>query len=157
MTRRSHERTALFPGTFNPFTIGHQSILDRALTLFDRVVVGVGFNIAKPEGGDDARRRADVIAGLYAGDPRVSAVAYSGLTVDACRAHGAQFIVRGVRNVADFEYERTLADINRRIAGIETVLLYTLPELSSVSSSMVRELEAHGVDVSRFLPKSGKE
>ena len=155
MTHRYPERIALFPGTFNPFTRGHMSIVSRALALFDRVVIGVGYSPAKPDSADGASRRAEHIAALFAGEPRVEVTAYTGLTVDVCRRIGARFIVRGVRSVTDFEYERGLADVNRQIGdGIETVLLYSLPGDTAVSSSMVRELQSHGVDVSRFLPKT---
>lgn len=157
MTHRYPERTALFPGTFNPFTRGHMSVALRALELFDRLVIGVGFSPAKPESAVNARQRAEHIGQLFAGDQRVEAIAYSGLTVDVCRDCGARFIVRGVRSVADFEYERNLADVNRQIGGIETVLLYSLPADAAISSSMVRELESHGVDVTPFLPQNSQK
>lgn len=144
-------RTALFPGSFNPFTIGHKSVVDRALPLFDRIIIAVGYNIAKGHPADlDARLQA--IRAAYADEPKVEVTAYSGLTVQACRDHGAQWMLRGIRTVADFEYERNLADLNRRISGIETILMFTLPDLGAVSSSAVRELAAHGVDVAPFLP-----
>lgn len=155
MTQKSHDvalRVALFPGSFNPFTLGHKSVVDRVLPLFDRVVIAVGYNEAK--GGDvvGAGDRAEAIRCVYRDNPSVEVITYSGLTVDACRRCGARFMVRGVRSVADFEYERSLADINRDIAGIETLLLYTLPCYASVSSSAVRELSRYGCDVSRYLP-----
>lgn len=146
-------RKAVFPGTFDPFTIGHKDIADRALGLFDSLVIGVGFNPAK-QGAQSAARRVEKIAELYAADSRVSVEAYSGLTADFARSHGASHIVRGIREVKDFEYERNLADCNAAISGIETVFLTARPELGFISSSMVRELDAHGYDTSRFLPKS---
>lgn len=153
MTARYPERIAFFPGSFHPFTRGHQSIVDRALGLFDRIVIGVGYNPEKPLSEAEAISRADEIAQLYTAEPRVEALAYKGLTVDACRRAGARFLLRGVRTVADYEYERNLADVNRLIGhGIETVVLFTLPEDAAVSSSMVRELQSHGVDVTPFLP-----
>lgn len=146
----------LFPGSFNPFTIGHQSLVDRILPLFDRVVIAVGINSKKQtDNADDSR--IESISALYAGEPKVKVIAYSGLTVDACREEGARWMLRGVRSVADFEYERNLADINRRISGIETLLLYTLPEYASISSSVVRELQNYGHDVSEFLPTPNQE
>lgn len=145
-------RTALFPGSFRPFTKGHASIVERGLALFDRVVIAVGVNLAKDPEGVHAAENVGRISTLYAGEPRVEVVSYSGLTVDAAREAGAQFLLRGVRSVKDFEYERDMADINRKLSGLETVLLYSLPELSAVSSSVVRELEAFGADVSDFLP-----
>lgn len=148
-------RRALFPGSFDPFTIGHMSIVERGLTLFDEIVVGVGINADKLQA--ETGRQIGKIAGLFVSEPRVKVIAYSGLTVDAAKANGCGFLLRGVRTSADFEYERTLSDINRNISGIETVLLYALPELASVSSSMVRDLQRHGYDVSRFLPSQPLE
>ncbi|MDE5750771.1 MAG: pantetheine-phosphate adenylyltransferase [Duncaniella sp.] len=151
MSKTSPERTILFAGSFDPFTRGHQSLVSRALPLCDRLVIALGHNSSKAgDAGVSERLRA--IRALYASEPRVEVVAYSGLTVDACREHGAGWMLRGVRSVADFEYERNLADVNRAISGIETLILFTLPELAAVSSSVVRELRAYGHDVSPFLP-----
>lgn len=144
--------TILFPGSFNPFTVGHQSLVSRVLPLFDRVVIAVGVNSSK-ETGPQTDTRVEEIRVLYASEPKVSVIAYSGLTVDACEAQGARWMLRGVRSAVDFEYERSLADINRRISGIETLLLFTLPEYAAVSSSVVRELRSYGRDVSEFLPQ----
>ena len=146
-----NQHIAIFPGSFDPFTIGHHSIVERALPLFDKIVVAVGMNSKKlsflPE-----IDRLDAIRRLYADEPRVEVIAYSGLTVEAAEQCGARYILRGVRTVKDFEYEKTLADINRKIAGLETVLLYTLPEYGSISSSIVRELISLGRDVTDLLP-----
>ena len=145
-------KTGLFAGTFDPFTIGHASVVRRALQLFDRVVVAVGVNDAKhPE--TTAQQRVEVIRSLYADDERVTVVAYSGLTVDVAREHGAAFIVKGVRSVRDYESEREQAEVNRRLAGIDTVLLMAEPGLEAVSSSTVRSLRSFGRDVSEFLPR----
>ena len=152
--------TGVFVGSFNPFTIGHDSIVRRALPLFDRMVIGVvGDHVGKP-GLPSTESRIQAIRQLYAGEPRIEVLPYYGLAVDFARSVGAHFIVKGVRSAKDFEYEREQADINRQISGgqVETLLLYSEPELSSVSSSMVRELQHFGVDVSPFLPKkAGKE
>lgn len=145
-------RRALFPGTFDPFTVGHASIVRRALAFMDEVIIGVGLNGDK-KACLPAERRVEMIRRLYAAEPRVTAEAYDCLTVDFARRREARFIVRGVRTAGDFEYEEAIADINRRLAGIETVLLFTEPELSSVSSSVVRELSRFGKDVSAFLPE----
>lgn len=145
-------RTAIFPGSFNPFTLGHADIVERALRLFDRLVIGIGYNPAKDDAARSARSRAAHIAALYRHDPRVSVRCYDGLTVDFARAEHADCIVRGVREVADFEYERRMADVNSEISPVETVLLAANPRLAFLSSSVVRELEYHGYDVSRFLP-----
>lgn len=147
------ERVALFPGSFRPFTAGHASVVERGLELFDRIVIAVGVNASKDPGGVAGAEAAAAISSLYEGNPRVSVVNYSGLTVDAAREAGARFLLRGVRSVKDFEYERDMADMNRKLSGLETVLLYSLPELSALSSSVVRELAGYGVDVSPFLPK----
>lgn len=144
-------RKAVFPGSFDPFTVGHKDIADRALRMFDHVVIGIGYNIHKAS-ADSIAERAARIAALYADEPRISVEAYTGLTVDFARRHGAEFIVRGLREVKDFEYERNLADTNAAISDIETVFLTARPELGFISSSMVRELAANGYDASRFLP-----
>lgn len=142
--------TAVFPGSFNPFTIGHKSIVDRALGIFDRVVVAVGHNIDKP--GDDIARRIEAIRRAFRDNSRVEVTSYSGLTAEFVKRIEASAILRGVRNIADFEYERNLADVNKEILGVETVLMFSLPEYSYISSSMVRELAANGHDVSSLLP-----
>lgn len=145
--------TGIFVGSFNPFTIGHDSIVERALPLFDRLVIGVvGDQVHKPD-MPSAEERVRAIADLYANEPRISVKPYYGLAVDFARAENARFIVKGVRSVKDFEYEREQADVNRQLAGIETILLYSEPQYSSISSSMVRELQHFGVDVSAYLPK----
>lgn len=156
MTRKfpdADERIALFPGSFNPFTLGHKSLVDRALPLFDKIVVAIGYNSEKCAADDaDLSARLEAIRAIYCDEPRVEVTAYSGLTVDACRECGARWMLRGVRSVTDFEYERTLADVNRQISGIETVILYTLPEYASISSSIVRELRHYGHATDEFLP-----
>ena len=150
---RNEGRTGVFVGSFNPFTVGHDSIVRRALPLFDRLVIGVvGDQVHKPD-MPSAEERIRAIAAVYADEPRIEVKAYYGLAVDFAKSEGARFIVKGVRSVKDFEYEREQADINRQIAGIETVLLYSEPQYSSVSSTLVRELQHFGVDVSEFLPK----
>ena len=154
-----NEKTGIFVGSFNPFTIGHDSIVRRALPLFDRLVIGVvGDHVGKP-GMVPASERMKAIADLYADEPRIEVKPYYGLAVDFARSIGARFIVKGVRSAKDFEYEREQADINRQLTNgeVETILLYSEPQLSAVSSSMVRELQHFGVDVSAFLPKKKKE
>ena len=145
-------RTGVFVGSFNPFTIGHDSIVRRILPLFDRLVIGVvGDNVHKPD-MPSAEERMQVIQDLYADEKRIEVKSYHGLAMDFAKAENAHFIVKGVRSVSDFEHEQWQADINRRLGGIETILLYTEPELASVSSSALRELSHFGVDVSPFLP-----
>ena len=145
-------KRALFPGTFDPFTLGHHSIVKRALAFMDEVVIGIGINENK-QCLMSVDKRVESIRKLYAGESRVKVMAYCGLTVDFAQEQGAGFIVRGIRTVKDFEYEEGIADINRRLNGIETIFLFTEPELTSVSSSVVRELLHYGKDVSMFLPE----
>lgn len=145
------ERTGIFVGSFDPFTIGHASVVRRALPLFDRLVIGVGVNAGKRYMSSTEDRVA-AISRLYADDSRVKVEAYTGLTVDFAERHGAKFIVKGVRSVRDFEFEREQADINRRLTGVETVLLYAEPGMDSISSTVVRELTSYGRDSTEFLP-----
>ncbi len=146
------QRIALFPGSFDPFTRGHESIVRRALPLFDRFIIAIGVNADKRSFMTMEQRKA-WIESVFKDDPHVEVRTYSGLTVDLAREVGAQFIVRGVRLIQDFENEKHLAEINRDLTGIETILLYTLPEYSHISSSIVRELVRYGQDVSPYLPK----
>lgn len=149
------KKIAIFPGSFDPFTVGHASIVERGLPLFDEIVIGVGINENKrplypPE------ERVRHIAELYADEPRVRVVAYDDLTIDLAHRCHAHFILRGLRSVKDFEYERDIANMNARLAGVETVLLITEPHYSAISSSVVRELIAFGKDVTAFLPQRRK-
>lgn len=146
-------RTGIFVGTFDPFTIGHDSIVRRALPLFDRLVIGVvGDNVNKPN-MRPAQERLAAIAALYRDQPAIEVKTFYGLAMDFAKSEGAQFIVKGVRSVSDFEYEQWQADFNRRLGGIETILLYTEPQLACISSSALRELSHFGVDVGPYLPK----
>ena len=144
--------TGIFTGSFDPFTVGHDDILRRALPLFSRIVIGVGVNERK-QYMLSAEERCAAIRRIYEGEAKIEVMAYSDLTVDFARREGAAYIIKGVRSVKDFEYEREQADINRQLSGVETLLLYSDPRYSSVSSSMVRELIHFGQDVSRYLPK----
>ena len=149
------KRIALFPGSFDPFTRGHESIVRRALPLFDKFVIAIGVNADKRSFMSMEQRKA-LIEDVFKDDPRVEVVSYTGLTVDVAREMDAKFIVRGVRLIQDFENEKHLAEVNRDISGIETILLYTLPEYSHISSSIVRELYRYGQDVSAYLPEGVK-
>ena len=145
------EKKALFAGTFDPYTRGHHSIVTRALAMFDKVVVAIGRNAAKST-ICSIDERMESIARLYADEPRVEVVTYEGLTTDYAREVGACCLLRGVRSVKDFEYERDLADVNRAISGIETVIMVSEPQYAAISSSVVRELMSYGKDVTEFLP-----
>lgn len=145
-------KTAIFPGTFDPFTVGHASIVERGLPLFDRIVIGVGVNDNKRTLYTNEQRVRN-IQEIYANEPRIKVVAYDDLTVDLAKREGAEFILRGIRSVKDFEYERDIAAMNERLSGVETVLLFTEPQYQSISSSVVRELLRFGKDVTEFLPK----
>ena len=144
-------RTGLFIGSFDPFTIGHHSVVRRALPLFDKLVIGVGVNERKKY-MYSTEVRVKTIAEIYADEPKIEVKAYNDLAVDFAHREGAWFIVKGVRSVKDFEYEREQADINRQIGGIETVFIYSESKWESVSSTLVRELIHFGRDVKEFLP-----
>lgn len=144
--------TPFFAGTFNPFTKGHKSIVDRSLSIFGRVIIGVGYNISKPGSESDAHTRADIIARIFSTEPGVEVCCYSGLTTEAAHSHGADILLRAARNCSDFEYERAMADINRRLSGMETLIMFSLPEYENISSSIVRELNHFGADTTPFLP-----
>lgn len=145
-------KTGLFTGSFDPFTIGHQSIVARVLPLFDKIVIGVGVNERKKY-MYSAEVRVKEIAELYADNPKVEVRAFNDLAVDFAHREGAWFFVKGVRSVKDFEYEREQADVNRMMGGIETLLVFAEPQHASVSSSLVRELIHFGKNAEMFLPK----
>jgi len=145
-------RTAIFPGSFDPFTIGHYDIVRRALPLFDEIVVGVGVNAQKkplfsPE------ERVEAIRKAFRDEPKVRVMTYETLTVDFAHEVGATFMLRGVRSTVDFEYEKAFAEANKQLSGIETVLLLTKPEYEHISSSLVRDLYNYGKDITPYLPK----
>jgi pantetheine-phosphate adenylyltransferase len=152
---KSPKRIALFPGTFDPFTVGHESLVRRGLTLVDEVVIAIGVNEAK-QCYFPIDKRLQMIRDLYQSEPRVRVESYDTLTVDFAREVGADFILRGIRTVADFEYEKTIAEMNRTLSGIETILLFTEPAHAHISSTIVRELLRYGRDVSSFLPERMK-
>lgn len=146
-------RKALFPGSFDPFTSGHLNILKRALTMFDEVVVAVGINIDK-HGFFPTEKRVDIIRQATSGMKGVTVISYGNLTVDICRELGIRHIVRGVRNMIDFETERSIADANRVLAPeIETIIIPTAQEFAHISSTAVRDIIKHHRDTSRFLPE----
>lgn len=147
------KRKALFPGSFDPFTAGHLNILKRALTMFDEVVVAVGINIDK-KGFFSLEKKMEIISKATAGLEGVSIINYDNLTIDTCRSLGIRHIVRGVRNMIDFETERSIADANRKLApDIETIIIPTAQEFAHISSTAVRDLLKHGGDTSLFVPE----
>ena len=145
--------TGLFTGSFDPYTIGHDNILRRALPLFDTIVIGIGVNERK-QYMLTADERLDNISKIYASEPKVEVKTYNDLTIDFAKRVGAQYIIKGVRSVKDFEYEREQADINRQLSGIETLLLYAEPQYANISSSLVRELRHFGRNADEFLVKA---
>lgn len=147
------QRICLFPGTFDPLTLGHVDIINRALPLFDKIVVGIGLNTAKAPMFSD-EKRLSWIKEIYKDEDRVEGAVYEGLTIDFCKKIGAHFILRGIRYVSDFEYEKTIADANRTLdRSIETVFLTGEPKYTSVASTIVRDIIRNGGDASHFLPE----
>lgn len=146
-------KTALFTGSFDPFTLGHKSIVDRTLTFADEVIIAIGVNEEKKT-MFTIEQRTEHIRKVFAGNSRVKVIHYEGLTVDLAKTVGASVIVKGVRSIKDFEYEKQMADINRMMTGIETVMLVADDRYASISSSIVRELIKYGQDISLFVPDS---
>ena len=146
-----HKKIAVFPGTFDPFTIGHMSLVNRGLTMLDEIIVAVGINEAKSQ-YFTLEERVDMLQNLFRNNPRVRVLSYDCLTVDLAKKCEAGFILRGIRYVNDFEYEKTIADVNRKISGVETLVLFTEPEHTHISSTIVRELLRYGRKVNQFLP-----
>jgi pantetheine-phosphate adenylyltransferase len=146
------QRIALFPGTFDPITIGHLDIIHRALPLFDKLVIGIGRNANKTAMFSE-EQRMKWIRDIFGDNPKVNVVVYEGLTVECCRRVGANFIMRGIRYVNDFEYEKAIADMNRSLdKDIETVFLTCLPQYTSVASTLVRDVIRNGGNARQFLP-----
>ena len=146
-------KRAIFPGSFDQFTVGHYDIVVRGLQLFDEIVIGIGRNSTKKE-TFPIRSREEAIRKIFADEPRVKVAIYDCLTVDFAKEQEAQFILRGIRCVSDFEYERNMAEANKQLGGVETIILYTRPEYAHVSSTLVRDLYAYNKDVSQFVPNN---
>ena len=147
------QRIALFPGTFDPITIGHLDIINRSLGLFDKLIIGIGRNMNKTPMFSEEQRQG-WIKDIYTGNPKVDVVVYEGLTIECCRKVNANYILRGIRYVNDFEYEKAIADMNRSLdASIETVFLTCLPQYTSVASTLVRDVIRNGGDARPFLPE----
>lgn len=147
-------RICLFPGTFDPVTLGHIDIINRALPLFDKIYVGIGENAAKKP-MFTAEQRMEWFKEIFKTEPKIESVIFQGLTVDYCKSIGARFILRGIRYVSDFEYEKTIADANRTLdRNIETIFLTGEPKYTSVASTIVRDILKNGGDASPFLPEA---
>lgn len=144
-------KRAIFPGTFDPFTIGHYNLVMRGLDIFNEIIIGIGVNLSKKT-LFDAGKRIDIIRQAFSNEPRVRVMTYDSLTVDFAASVEAKYILRGLRTVSDFEYEHTIANANRQLNGLETVLLFTETEYSFISSTVVRDLIAYGKDITAFLP-----
>ncbi|HKK42257.1 MAG TPA: pantetheine-phosphate adenylyltransferase [Bacteroidales bacterium] len=148
------KRTAVFPGSFDPFTIGHEAIVRRALDLFDNIIIAVGANALK-KNFYSLETRKEIIKKVFKDEPRVRVDHYEGLTVDYCRRNEAGYLLRGLRTAADFEFERAIGQVNRSLdPAIESVFLLTVPEHSHINSTIVRDIIRSGGDASRFLPSS---
>ncbi|MDD3739978.1 MAG: pantetheine-phosphate adenylyltransferase [Bacteroidales bacterium] len=146
------KRNAIFPGSFDPFTIGHESVVKRALPLFDKIIIGVGDNTSKTT-MFDLERRIEYIKMVFFGEPKIEIKAYSGLTVDFCKENNCKFILRGLRTSADFEFERAIGQTNKLLNNnIETVFILTLPEHTFISSSIVRDIIKNKGDIKHFIP-----
>ena len=145
-------KKVIFPGSFDPFTIGHANLVERAVRLFDEVIIAVGYNEQK-KGWLPVEERVRALREYYSAMPQVRVESYTGLTVDFAQSQGARFILRGVRSVKDYEYELGIADINARLADVETVVLLADPTISGISSSVVRELHHFGRDIPPWLPQ----
>ena len=144
------ERIALFPGSFNPFTIGHANIVSRALKMFDKVIIGIGVNYEKPQ--DNIAENLKEIETKYADEPRVKVITYSTLTADVVEKENATCIIRGIRNDVDLKYESEIAQVNYTLFNVETIFLLASPELKEISSSIVRELQKFGKNITDLLP-----
>jgi pantetheine-phosphate adenylyltransferase len=146
-------RTALFPGSFDPITIAHADIVLRALPLFDKITVGIGANSSK-QGFLSVEKRLEIVSAVFRDYPNIEVQIYEGLTVDFCRRINARYMVRGVRSVSDFEYEKAIAQINQTMMPeVETIIILSKPEYSAVSSTIVREILRNNGDVNKFIPQ----
>jgi len=146
-------KTALFPGSFDPITIAHVDILKRALPLFDKIVIGIGLNSSK-QSFLSAEKRQEIVSAIFAGYDNVEVKLYEGLTIDFCKQLNVQYMVRGIRSVSDFEYERAISQINQTMMPeVETIFMLSKPEYSAISSTIVRDILRNNGDISKFLPE----
>ena len=144
---------AIFPGSFDPFTLGHESIVLRAMSLFDKIIIGIGSNTNKTA-FFTVEQRLEMLRELFAGNPKVEVLYYDDLTTDFCKRMGAKYMLRGLRTSSDFEYEKVIAQVNQvMLPEVESLFMLTLPEHTAINSSVVREIMRYGGDVSKFVPK----
>jgi pantetheine-phosphate adenylyltransferase len=147
------DKIAVFPGSFDPFTLGHESIVLRAMDLFDKIIIGIGSNTGKTV-FFNAEQRLEMIRELFSGNTRVETMYYDDLTIEFCKRVGAKYMLRGLRTSSDFEYEKVIAQVNQAmLPEVESIFMLTLPEHTAINSSVVREIMRYGGDVSRFVPK----
>lgn len=146
-------RIAIFPGSFDPFTVGHENVVLRSLDLFDEIVIAIGYNSNKHD-FFPIEKRIEWIEKVFEDHPQVRVAKYQGLTVEFAKEIGATHVLRGLRTSADFEYERAIAQVNKSMSGIDTVFLLTTPEHTPVNSSIVRDIIRHGGDASKFIPQA---
>lgn len=150
------DKIAVFPGSFDPFTVGHESIVKRSINLFDKIIIAIGYNSTK-KGFFPIEKRKLMIEKVFEGFDSVSVEIYEGLTVDFCNKHNAKYLLRGLRTAADFEFERAIGQTNRMLNGkIETIFMLTAAEHTPINSTIVRDVIKHGGDVTKFIPKSIK-
>lgn len=150
-------KIALFPGSFDPITKAHVDILERSVSLFDKIIIGIGSNVSKTP-FLDATTRKKMLETVFAGEPKVEVAIYEGLTVEYCKSIGAQYMIRGIRTVSDFEYEKAIAQMNHAmVPEIESIFIVSKPGYSSISSTIVREILRNNGDVSQFIPKEAQE
>jgi len=146
-------KIAIFPGSFSPFTVGHQSIVDRALPLFDKIVISIGINSEKPQ-YFSVDKRMQWIKDVYNNNPKIDVKQYKGLTVDFCKKENAKYILRGLRDSHDFKFEKNIAHMNKELnPNVETIFIITPPKISHISSSIIRDIMKNGGDISKFIPK----
>ena len=145
------ERKALFSGTFDPFTNGHHALVKRALPLFDQIIIGLGYNDEKKV-MSPIKYRIKYIKEIYEDEPRIKVMSYTSMTTDFAKEMGVDFLLRGIRNISDYEYEKRMAEINRKLSGIDTVFLFSEPEYEYLSSSLIRELYRYHKDISNLTP-----
>jgi pantetheine-phosphate adenylyltransferase len=148
----SNKRIAVFPGSFDPFTIGHEALVKRTLSLFDQIIIAVGMN-ANKKYMFTKEKRAEWIRNVFVNEPKVRVTSFTGLTVDFCKKNKADFIIRGVRTSNDFEFEKAIAQMNRSISPIETIFIMPLPEHSAINSTIIRDIIRNNGNVNPFVPK----